>query len=64
MSYNARSNDPYRAHHHPSYTPLVKVPDSAIKEAGLKFSGADDQRHFVTGYIPPADLKHKIAPQA
>lgn len=62
MSYNARRNDPYRAHHHPSYTPLQKVSDSAIKKAGLKFSSAEDQKHFAAGYIPPADLKRKIAP--
>lgn len=32
--YNARHNDPYKEHHHPRYTPLVKVPDSAIKAIG------------------------------
>ena len=40
--YNARSNDPYKESHHPRYTPLLKVPDSAIKEAGLKrFADSD-----------------------
>lgn len=34
--YNARSNDPYKASHHPRYTPLDRLPDSAIKEIGLK----------------------------
>jgi len=34
--YNAASNDPYKESHHPRYTPLHKVPDSAIREAGLK----------------------------
>lgn len=34
--YNAARNDPYKESHHPRYTPLMKVPDSAIKEAGLK----------------------------
>ena len=29
-------NDPYKESHHPRYTPLHKVPDSAIKEAGLR----------------------------
>ena len=33
--YNAARNDPYREAHHPSYTPLEKVPDSAIKEIGM-----------------------------
>lgn len=34
--YNAARNDPYKESHHPRYTPLHKVPDSAIREAGLK----------------------------
>ncbi len=34
--YNAARNDPYKESHHPRYTPLAKVPDSAIREAGLK----------------------------
>jgi hypothetical protein len=39
--YNAARNNPYKEHHHPCYTPLSKVPDSAILEAGLRrFSDA------------------------
>lgn len=34
--YNAARNDPYKEAHHPRYTPLHKVPDSAIKDAGLR----------------------------
>jgi ectoine hydroxylase-related dioxygenase (phytanoyl-CoA dioxygenase family) len=34
--YNARSNDPYQESHHPRYTPLAKVPDNAIREAGAR----------------------------
>ncbi len=34
--YNAASNDPYKEAHHPRYTPLHKVPDSAILEAGTR----------------------------
>jgi ectoine hydroxylase len=34
--YNAARNDPYKESHHPRYTPLQKVPDSAIKEVGVK----------------------------
>jgi ectoine hydroxylase len=34
--YNAARNNPYKDSHHPRYTPLVKVPDSAIKQAGLR----------------------------
>ena len=34
--YNAARNDPYKEHHHPRYTPLVKVDDDAIKRVGAK----------------------------
>jgi ectoine hydroxylase len=34
--YNAARNDPYKESHHPRYTPLKKVSDSAIEEAGLR----------------------------
>jgi ectoine hydroxylase len=34
--YNAARNDPYMESHHPRYTPLHKVPDSAIAEAGIR----------------------------
>ncbi len=40
--YNAKSNDPYKESHHPRYTPLQKVPDSAIKEAGSKRFAEND----------------------
>jgi ectoine hydroxylase len=40
--YNAKSNDPYKESHHPRYTPLHKVPDAAIRQAGLKRFGADE----------------------
>ena len=33
--YNAARNDPYKESHHPRYTPLLKVPDSAVRDAGL-----------------------------
>jgi hypothetical protein len=32
----AARNNPYKELHHPRYTPLHKVPDSAILEVGLK----------------------------
>ena len=40
--YNARHNDPYADSHHPRYSLLEKVSDSAIKEVGIKRFG-DDQ---------------------
>ncbi|WP_321473344.1 phytanoyl-CoA dioxygenase family protein [uncultured Paludibaculum sp.] len=37
--YNAARNDPYKDSHHPRYTPLNKVPDTAILQAGLRRFG-------------------------
>jgi ectoine hydroxylase len=46
--YNARSNDPYKEAHHPRYTPLNKVPDSAIRGAGaLRFSESTDDAAWI-----------------
>ncbi|XP_062582255.1 L-proline trans-4-hydroxylase-like [Saccostrea cucullata] len=41
MCYNTRHNNPVKVHHHPCYTPLQKVPNSAIKacENYTDFSG-------------------------
>ena len=33
--YNKATNNPYKAHHHPQYTPLEKLPDEAVRKAGL-----------------------------
>ena len=41
-SYNAARNDPYKESHHPRYTPLVKVPDSAIREYGMRRFKGDE----------------------
>jgi ectoine hydroxylase len=41
--YNAKHNDPYEESHHPRYTPLNKVPDSAILDAANnRFSIAEE----------------------
>ncbi|XP_045104653.1 ectoine dioxygenase-like isoform X1 [Portunus trituberculatus] len=32
VAFNKRSNNPYKDHHHPRYTPLHKVPDAALME--------------------------------
>jgi ectoine hydroxylase len=37
--YNAARNNPYKESHHPRYTPLSQVADSAVREAGLKRFG-------------------------
>ncbi len=40
--FNAARNDPFIDHHHPRYTPLVKVPDSAVRAAGTRFAIGED----------------------
>ena len=34
--YNAKTNDPYKESHHPRYTPLERLEDSAIKRIGIR----------------------------
>ncbi|HYK88778.1 MAG TPA: phytanoyl-CoA dioxygenase family protein [Acidobacteriota bacterium] len=41
--YNTRENDPFREHHHPRYTPLVKVDDSMIRLIGARGAGVDQE---------------------
>ncbi|MFT7642887.1 MAG: ectoine hydroxylase [Pirellulaceae bacterium] len=41
--YNTKHNDPYIDSHHPRYTPLDVLPDSAIKEVGAKAASADQE---------------------
>jgi hypothetical protein len=38
--YNAACIHPFIEHYHPFYTPLHKVSNEAVKQAGLKFSNA------------------------
>src|SRR5258707_1344964 len=57
--YNAARNNPYIEHHHPFYTPLQKVPDSAIKEAGLKF-GSGSGEGFLKTFVNPPELKKTL----
>ncbi len=50
--YNAARNDPWKESHHPRYTPLVKVPDSAIRDTGLRrFADAPSQN---VAWLDPA----------
>lgn len=53
--FNAARNNPYVEHHHPQYTPLVKVDDGAIRAAGVRLSSAADGA-FATKPIRPAEL--------
>ena len=57
--YNAARNNPFIAHHHPFYTPLDKVSDEAIKQAGLKFSGSG-QDAFMKTFSNPPGLKQRL----
>ncbi len=57
--YNAAHNNRYREHHHRFDTPLVKVSDNAIKEAGLKFATGAQEKFLNKPYAPP-HLKRKI----
>lgn len=54
--YNAARNNPFLDHHHPQYTPLEKVDDAAIKQAGLKFASQSDVSAFMTKSVAPASL--------
>ncbi|MFO1036894.1 MAG: phytanoyl-CoA dioxygenase family protein [Geminicoccaceae bacterium] len=38
--YNKATNNPYKAHHHPSYTKLHKLPDAAVVAAGTRVADA------------------------
>jgi hypothetical protein len=51
--YNAARNDPYKDSHHPRYTPLHRVDDSAIKEVGIK--RFTDDTSDVAWLVPEAD---------
>ena len=58
--YNAAANNPYREHHHPRYTPLEKVPDSAIVDAGLRFGQPAGGEAFLRSPQAPAELQTKV----
>ncbi len=55
--YNAASNNPTREHHHPQYTPLLKVPDDALRIAGLRFFGEAADQAFLARATAPAELQ-------
>ena len=51
--YNAARNNPYKESHHPRYTPLHKVPDSAVREVGARRFG--DSQADVAWLDPEVD---------
>ncbi len=57
--YNAARNHPFIEHHHPGYTPLHKVPDSAVREAGVRFAVGEDA-NFRKSASNPAALTRRI----
>lgn len=59
MCYNAAANNPVREHHHPRYTPLEKVPDEAVRAAGVRFS-SDNLDSFMNKPSAPAELQTKV----
>ena len=50
--YNARRNSPYKVVRHPVYTPLAKVSDTAIKEAGLKIANQEYSQRSHYNVVP------------
>ena len=57
--YNAARNDPYLEHHHPRYTPLLKVPDAAGRAAGARMAG-DGEADFRKAFVNPPELKRRL----
>jgi ectoine hydroxylase len=57
--YNAARNNPTVEHHHPFYTPLAKVDDAAIKQAGLRHAQGEGER-FLSTFVNPPELKKTI----
>jgi ectoine hydroxylase len=56
ICYNAARNDALKREDDRSYVKLDKVPDSALKSAGLKFAGGDDAEHFTSKpYVPDVE---------
>ncbi|MCY2984226.1 MAG: phytanoyl-CoA dioxygenase family protein [Planctomycetota bacterium] len=43
--YNTRNNNPYKDSHHPSYTPLIKLDNTAIKAMGAQ--GSETNKSFL-----------------
>lgn len=58
--YNAARNNPIREHHHPCYTPLAKVPDEAVKAAGMRF--ADPGKAFLERAHNPGHRRRLDSP--
>ena len=55
--YNLATNNPFLEHHHPFYTPIKQVADSAIKQAGIRLS--DSTGEFNEQSVNPPELTEK-----
>jgi hypothetical protein len=52
ICYNAVTNDAYVSGDDRSFSPLERVDDSALKNAGLKFSTGDQEHFAKRAYVP------------
>jgi ectoine hydroxylase-related dioxygenase (phytanoyl-CoA dioxygenase family) len=57
--FNAARNDPLIEHHHPRYTPLIKVDDDALRAAGARFATGEDA-NFRKSPANPQALTHRF----
>ena len=55
--YNKATNDPFKAHHHPSYTPLAKVPDDAVIRAGNQVADVGARWFLEEGQDETSDVR-------
>ena len=55
--YNKASNDPYKDHHHPHYTPLAMVPDEAVLAAGAKLTDVEGRWFLEAGKDETTDTR-------
>ncbi len=53
--YNAVSNDTFKKDDDRFYVPLDKVPDDAVKQAGLKFASGDEEHFTSKPYVPDVE---------
>ncbi len=61
--YNAARNNPFRAHHHASYTPLVTLPDEAVKERGYLLQGAE-RAYMTPDTVETHDIRGRTGGEA
>lgn len=48
-----------RSNRHPQYTPLIKVPDEAVRAAGVKFAVGEDA-NFRKKFGNPPELTRRL----